>query len=87
MWVNPWVNRMGFNHPFGEDFAGPSTVGSPILLRVLKIPLFQTGGKTGFFECYIILYYITRSTVKLFPAKGLVLADQTNYNIVCDVCL
>ena len=58
MWVNPWVNRMGFNHPFGEDFAGPSTVGSPILLRVLKIPLFQTGGKTGFFECYVILYYI-----------------------------
>jgi hypothetical protein len=39
-----WVEK-----PSGEDFAGPSTVGSPILLRVLKIPLFQTGGKTGFF--------------------------------------
>ena len=95
IWVNPWVNRIGFNHPFGEDFAAPSTVGSPIFLRVLKIPLFQTGGKTGF---YVILYYITRSTVKLFPAKGLVLVDQTyiyiyihniyiHKHMYCGICL
>ena len=87
MWVNPWVNRMGWK-TIWWGFRWPIHSRFTNFVACFEDSVVSNWRKDWiFFECYVILYYITRSTVKLFPAKGLVLVDQTNYNIVWDVCL